>query len=185
MQSIFNAETDGLIYQRKGRGNLAKLQQQSPNRKNIWQIQKINYTSSFTNAAVVDFCTFGDGFYTSDGTWDFWGADSMGLNDDLAMEQLLCYDPFAGMFGSMGGGETCEQCRSRNTSACRSDKTSCVAKVVGLGVGIVGGCLWTGPGELICGVISIALGIAGGIECSSSYDSCIFRVDNNCPSCNQ
>ena len=67
MQSIFNAETDSLIYQRNGGDNLAEIQQPRESKKNIWRIQKINYTSSFTNAAVADSCAFGDAFDMSGG----------------------------------------------------------------------------------------------------------------------
>jgi len=134
MQSIVNAETDGLIYQRNGRGNLAKLQQQSPNRKNIWQIQKINYTSSFASPAIVESCAFGDAFYSGGGEWDFWGADAMfgsTINGDamFAIDTSGggCYDPFANMFGGSGGFESgfgdvesCSYCKTRERNNCQS-----------------------------------------------------------------
>ena len=102
MQSIINAESAKLVYERNQSGNLAKIQQKI-GQKNFWQFQKINYTTASTNSAMSEYCAFGDAFYMGgDGWMDSWGADSMFAID--AGGGGGCYDPFADMWGSGGGG---------------------------------------------------------------------------------
>jgi len=209
MQSIVNAATDGLIYRRKGRDNLAKLQQQPVNQKNIWQIQKINYTSSFTSPAIVESCAFGDAFYSGGGEWDFWGADAMfgssGNGDAMsAIDTSGCYDPFADMFGfgGFGGfGETCQQCQTRQRRIADSDYNSCLWNrgLVTDGGGVAGGAaLGAGAGTLIepvggtliGGIVGGLIGGIGGaasgyMSCNHDRDSQYLSAIDRCPVCSR
>jgi hypothetical protein len=180
MQGIFNEQTAGLNYQINQSGNLVKSQQNA-SRKNLWQVQKVSYTSAFANSRIDTSCPFGDGFYTGGdggiewGNWDNYFAKFV--------EGENCYDPFAGMFGG-GGGKTCEQCRTDNKSACDDDAISKIAAEGLLGLGIIVGCSWTGPGELVCFGVVVVLAILGGVDVYFSHRACYKRVDNNCPQCN-
>jgi YD repeat-containing protein len=107
MQSIFNAETDALIYQRNGRGNSAKIQR-SASLKNLWQMQKVSFASSFSKSMVDESCAFRDSFDMSGGGDSGW-MDSWGSSGSIFMSATevsgdgagaSCNDPF----GSAGSG---------------------------------------------------------------------------------
>lgn len=188
MQSIVNAETDGLIYQRKGRGNLAKLQQ-STSRKNIWRIQKINYISSFTNAAVEQSCAFGDAFDMGAGLWaaDNWfnWGDSVFAVD---LSGSSCLDPFGSMGG--GGGESCSYCKTRERNNCQTEyRTTLSNNTLALGAGTIT-CIGLAAatlliGGVLCQVVASGTVVIANENAANVRDNCLANVASKCESkCN-
>lgn len=189
---IANAQNGRLIYQRNPLNNLAKILPQG----NLWQMQKISYASSFTKKADLNACAFGDGFDSFNDGWDYWDAEFE------ADSGGGCSDPFGGGSSYGGGdfgGETCEQCISRQHRIDDDHYDNCLARYVlpAAGAGAYGGgkagveigtYIEPGYGTVIGGVVGGALGGIGGA--GSAYLACNFTRDaeyegaiDNCPIC--
>jgi len=182
MQSVLNAQNGGSIFQRNRRGILAKIQQNT-NRNDFWQMQKISYASSPANTAVSRFCTFGDAFYTGGEGWmDSWGSSGDTFAFEMSVDGGGCYDPFAGMFGGGGGGETCSQCRQRETRNCESAFESSMLITLGGAAGVAVGCvaLTAGWGLFACGALVIGGQAAIGEGHRETRTNCLANINSKC-----
>lgn len=192
LQNVIKAQNANLIRRRDQPDNIFGIKK--ANKNSLLQIKNIGYKTSFAGSKVnlssagstEEFCMFGD----DDFSFTDFGTDLV-FGIDLQSDPFSsCNDPFAGMWGFEGGGssgqpETCEQCRQRNKTACDDDANSNLRRVFAVGAAIILGCVWTGPGELVCGLVSILLGIVGGGEVAYAHRACYGRVDNSCPICTQ
>lgn len=191
LQNVVNTKNNSVVYTRNKLDTLAGIQPQGNKEKNAGQIRKISYAPTLTKTAVDDFCAFGDGFYSENDGWDFWGIDNMGFGgglDGMEAMETDCSSPFFGGNEMFGGGENCSQCKTRERNNCRSAYNSSVRFTAG-GVALAGvGCvaLTAGTGLIACGILLLA-GNAFIVDGHwTTYENCLTNVNSKCEAkCNK